>query len=183
MPLPLAPLVGFALGVVFAWLARAELARADTPAYESRPLRIVLGFAAMVFAPVVGYFAAFYGDWSYLYVVAWRRVPSALDLALVLGAGASVLGGFVAASPLARARKVGALGALFAVPAVVLVLAVLALQRRLGTSGTFAQVHGGFGTEPVTHTDLGRALLVMLTVLALGVSWCVRLLRRRAGRP
>lgn len=183
MPLPLAPLVGFALGVVFAWLARAELARAKSPAYESRPLRIVFGFAAMVFAPVVGYFAAFYGDWSYLYAVSWRRVPSALDLALVLAAGASVVAGFLAAAPAARARKVGPLGALFAVPSVVLVLAVLALQRRLGTSGTFAQVHGGFGTEPVTHTALGRALLVMLAILGLGVAWCVHLLRRPAGRP
>jgi hypothetical protein len=182
MPLPLAPLLGFALGVAFAWVARAEIARVDTPLYESRSLRVVLGFAAMVFAPMEGYFAAFHGDWAYLYLVPWRRVPSAFDLALVALAGAAVIGGFFAASPLARARKIGPLGALFAAPVVVLLLAMLALQRRLGTSGTFAQFQGGFGTESVTRTDLGRGLLSMLVVLALGVGWCVRLLRRDARR-
>jgi len=182
MPLPLAPILGFVLGVVYAWVARGELARADASLSESRALRVVVGFAAMVFGPVVGYFAAFHGDWAYLYLVPWRRVPSAFDLALVAGAGASVIGGFVAAAPFARARKLGPLGALFGAPVILLLLAMLALQRRLGTSGTFAQFQGGFGTEPISRTGLGRALLAMLVVLVVGVGWCVRLLRIDARR-
>jgi hypothetical protein len=170
------------LGVSFAWLARAELSRADVRLYESRALRVVLGFATMVFAPVTAYFAIWHGDWAYLYLANWRRVPSAVDLALVAVAGASVVGGFAAAAPLARARKLGPLGLLFGTPVVLLLLLVLGLQKRLGTSASYAQFHGGFGTEPITRTDLGRGLLFMLAVLALGVAWSVRLLRALARR-
>jgi hypothetical protein len=92
--------------------------------------------------------------------------------------GASVVAGFAAAAPLARSSKLGPLGALFATPIVLLVLLVLGLQKRLGTSASYAQFHGGFGTEPITRTDLGRGLLWMLAVLVLGIAWSVRLLRK-----
>jgi hypothetical protein len=104
-------------------------------------------------------------------------VPSAVDLALVAAAGASVAAGFAAAAPLSRARKLGPLAVLFATPLVLLLLFVLGLQKRLGTSASFAQFHGGFGTEPITKTDLGSGILWMLAILAGGVAWCVRLLR------
>ncbi len=182
VPLPLAPLIGLALGVAFAWIARTELSRADARLLETRGLRIVIGFAALVFAPVAAYFALFHGDWAYLYLVAWRRVPSAVDLALVGAAGASVVGGFAMAAPFARAGKLPVLGGMFGVPTVLFLLLLLALQRRLGTSASFAQFHGGFGTEPITRTELGRGMLWMLAVLSLGVAWCVRLLRMGARR-
>jgi hypothetical protein len=171
-----------ALGVAFAWVARAELSRADARLLETRGLRIVIGFAALVFAPVAAYFALFHGDWAYLYLVAWRRVPSAVDLALVGAAAASVVGGFATAAPFARAGKLPVLAGLFGTPTVILVLLVLALQKRLGTSASFAQFHGGFGTQPITQTELGRGMLMMLAVLALGTAWCVRLLRIVARR-
>lgn len=167
---------------MFAWLARSELSRADMRLYESRAMRVVLGFATLVFAPVVAYFAIWYGDWAYLYLVSWRRVPSAVDLFLVAIGSASVLGGFAAAAPFARAKKLGPLGAIFGTPLVLLLLLVLGFQKRLGTSGSFAQFHGGFGTEPITQTDLGRGLLWMLAVLVLGIAWSVRLLRTLARR-
>ena len=36
---------------------------------------VVAAFAGLVWVPVVGYFVAFHGDWSYLYVVPGQRVP------------------------------------------------------------------------------------------------------------
>ena len=66
---------------------RAELVRDDGPVVASRPFAVVAAFAALVWLPVVGYFVAFHGDWSYLYVVPWQRVPSAVDLGLVLARG------------------------------------------------------------------------------------------------
>src|SRR5216110_2471872 len=69
VPLPFAPLVGIALGALFAWLARSELARSDQPLPTTRPFVLVTAFAGVVFAPAVGYFVAFHGDWAWLYLV------------------------------------------------------------------------------------------------------------------
>jgi hypothetical protein len=119
MPIAFAPFVGLAFGAAFAWLAGAELASDEGPIALSRPFAIVAAFAGLVWFPVVGYFVAFHGDWSYLYVVPWRRVPSAVDLLLALLAGVAVLGGFVAAIGPVRRRHFGAVVALVAGPATI----------------------------------------------------------------
>ncbi len=191
MPIVLAVLAGFLLGVAFAWMARVELGRVDGPVVASRAFTVVLGFAALVYGPLVGYFVAFHGDWTYGYAVAWHRVPSAVDLALVLLAGASVLIGVVAAAHAARARRLNAVAWLAAVPAAGFALALAWGGPRLAVSATYAQYHGGFGVLPIGAAALGRAILVMGAVLALGLGWAVRALAqdsserdedRRGGR-
>src|SRR5579859_5993667 len=112
MPIAFAPLLGLALGAVLAWVAGPELARVDGPVVASRPFAVVAAFAGLVWLPVVGYFVAFHGDWSYLYVVPWRSVPSAVDLGLVLAAGAAVVAGFWAAVPAVKKRRSGAVVAM-----------------------------------------------------------------------
>ena len=72
MPGLVAPLVAFALGVVFALHARAGAERYDD--LERRAaVRIVLLFGALVLAPVTAYFVAFAGDWSLGYLAEAQR--------------------------------------------------------------------------------------------------------------
>lgn len=182
MPLPLAPLVGFVLGAALAWVARQSLSAEEKGVLVSQALRVITGFAVLVYGPVVGYFAAFHGDWSYLYLIPWRAVPSAVNLLLVLLAVASVSGGFLVAAPFARARKLVPFGLTVGVPALLLLLALAAGQRRLATSGTYAQFQGSFGTESIARTDVGRSVLFVDAVATLGLAWCVRLLRTRTSR-
>jgi hypothetical protein len=78
MPIPFAPLFGLALGAVLAWLAGPELARVDGPVIASRPFAVVAAFAGLVWLPAVGYFVAFHGDWSYLYVLPWQHEAEAI---------------------------------------------------------------------------------------------------------
>jgi hypothetical protein len=182
MPLPLSPLLGFVLGAALAWVARQSLSAEEKGVLVSQALRVVVGFAVLVYGPVVGYFAAFHGDWSYLYLIPWRSVPSAVDLLFVLIAVASVAAGFLAAAPFARARKVVPFGLVVGLPAMLLVLAVAGAQRRLSTSGTYAQYQGSFGTEPIARTEVGRSVLLVDAVAIAGVAWCVRLLRARTSR-
>jgi hypothetical protein len=178
MPIVFAPFVGLLLGSALAWAASSELVTSEGPVALARSFGVVVAFASFVALPVVGYFAAFHGDWSYLYLVSSRRVPSAIDLVLVLVAAGTVVGGFwVAALPL-RKRRLAPLLALMAAPALCLAVALPLSLRRLAVSATFAQFHGDFGTEPIGASVLGKGVLLMGFMLALGVGWTVNSLAR-----
>ncbi|HEX7662960.1 MAG TPA: hypothetical protein VF407_00540 [Polyangiaceae bacterium] len=183
MPLPFAPLAGVALGALFAWLARAELARDDGPLVAARAFLVTIAFAGFVFAPMVGYFVAFHGDWAYLYFVPWRAIPSAVDLAFVLLAACTVPLGFAVTARPARSQKFATVATIGGIPVGVAVVATLVLQRRLATSATYAEFHGGFGTDSVVASALGRGILWMGFALLLGVAWCVYSIRDGAPSP
>jgi hypothetical protein len=174
VPLPLAPLIAFCLGVALAWVAGPELGRDDGPLVASRPFALAVAFALLVYTPIVGYFVAFHGDWAYVYAVAARQIPSAIDLGLVLASGGTVVLGLAVAAPQVRKRRLGAIVTMIVAPACV-ALALLALTaRRLSVNATFAQFHRDYGGEPIAESALGRGVLVMAVLLTVGVAWCVR---------
>ncbi len=177
MPLPFAIPVGLLLGMTLAWVARAELARSDVALLLARPFLVSVAFGAIVFAPVVGYFAALHGDWSYLYLVSWRRVPSAVDLFLVLLAAASLPLGFAVAAPWAIARRGTRVLQVTAGVAGALVVACAIFARRLGVSASFAQFHGSFGGLALGRSPLGRGILLSWIALALAYAWSLHALR------
>jgi ABC-type uncharacterized transport system permease subunit len=184
MPAPVAPLVGFVLGVAFGWADADALARSHASPIGSRSLVVVALFATLVLAPVGAYFLAFHADWSYAYFIDTRRIPSALDLALVLVDAASVPVGFVVAASRARARRLVPLLVLAAPPALVALIATLAMASRLSIQGSYAQFHGDFGTRAVAGSSLGYGLLWMDALIALGAAWTTRELRRTGpGAP
>lgn len=180
MPLPFAFPVGLILGMTLAWLARAELARSEVPLVLARPFRVAVGLGAIVFAPVVGYFAALHGDWAYLYLVHSARVPSAVDLVLVVLAALQVPLGFAIATPWAIARRGTRVLQVNAAIAAVLVVAAAVLARRLSVSASFAQYHGGFGGMPIGRSPLGRGMLLSWVALALAYAWSMQALRAPA---
>jgi len=181
VPIPFAPLLGLVLGVAFAWISAPELSRDEGPIVASRPFAIVVAFAALVWLPVVGYFVAFHGDWAYLYLVAWRRVPSAIDLGLVLLAGAAVVLGFWLVVRPVRKRQFGPVVGMMVAPGTLAVAGLTVAARRLAVSGTYAQYHGDFGTQPIGSSSLGQGVLIMGAVLALAVVWTARSLARMAA--
>jgi glucose-6-phosphate-specific signal transduction histidine kinase len=179
MPLPLALPVGVLLGMALAWIARAELARSEVPLVLARPFLVALGLGLLVFAPVTGYFVALHGDWAYLYLVRSGRIPSALDLVFVLACGASVPAGFALATRWAIQRRSTALLQASAAVLALTILATAILAGRLGVSGSYAQVHGGFGTVPLGKSPLGRGVLLSWIALATAYTWSAWVLRRR----
>ncbi len=188
MPILLAVLAGFVLGVTFAWMARVELGRVDGPVIATRPFNVVVGFASLVYAPIIGYFVALHGDWTYAYTVPWHGVPSAVDLALVILAGSSVLFGMVASAHAARARRLQMVAWLAILPTVAGLVSLAWGAARLSVSATYAQFHGGFGVLPIGSSTLGRGILATGVMLVAGIAWTVRGLYqdglpREAGRP
>jgi hypothetical protein len=176
VPILLAVLAGFLLGVAFAWMARVELGRIDAPIVATRPFNVVVGFSALVYSPLVGYFVGFHGDWAYGYTVAWHRVPSAIDLALVILSGASILLGMAASTHAARSRRLHVVAWLGAIPALAFAVVLTLGATRLSVSATYAQFKGGFGVVPIASSSLGRGVLMMALVLVLGIAWTGRAL-------
>jgi hypothetical protein len=181
MPAFVAPLIGFLLGVAFAWAAADEIASDPTSVLGSRALVVAVLFGVLVFAPASGYFVAFDGDWAFAYLVNTQRMPSAVVLALVLVDASAVPAGFLFAAPHARRRRIGTVLTLAAVPGLLTLLCMLIFSRRLGVAGTWSQFHGDFGTRSVAGTPLGWALLWMNGVLGVAVALTVRELRRMSA--
>jgi hypothetical protein len=178
MPIVVAPFFGFALGAFLAWVATPSIAVHDGPLVTSRPFLFVSALAGLVWLPIVGYFLAFHGDWSYLYFVSWQHVPSAIDLVLVLVASLAVVGGFSSAVPSIRSGRFGALAVLTIAPMGPAIAVVAAFSQRLAISGTYAQFHGDFGTQPLASSPLGSGLIVMGSVLLAAIGWTAMCLLR-----
>jgi hypothetical protein len=185
MPLPFAFPVGLLVGMTLVWFARGELSRSEGPLVLARPFLLCAMLAAFVFAPVVGYFAALHGDWAYVYLVRSSRVPSAVDLTLVLLSAAQIPVGFAVAAPWVMAKRNSPLLAVFGVLFGLVLIACVLSARRLGLSATYAQYHGDFGTVPIGRSLLSRGVLLGWAALVFGYAWTVRALRiskRRARR-
>ena len=178
VPAPVGPLIGFVLGAAFAWAASDELARSGSSSLLGRSLAVVALFTLLVYGPVCAYFLAFAPDWSFAYLIDSERFAGALDLVLLLADLASVPAGYLAAAKSARAHRLGAVVRIALLPALLAVLFVAATLPRLTVNATYAQYHGDFGIRSESGSALGYGLLWMLTVLAGGIIWTLRSLRR-----
>jgi hypothetical protein len=179
VPALVAPLVGFALGVLLAGLCRGEAPR-DGEGEGLLRARVAGLFAALVYAPVCAYFVVFAGDWAIFYLDDSRSIPSALWLVLIVVDAVAVVAGFTAAYRAARRRQDRTLLALGAAPAALALAVVLWSVARLRVDGTFHQVEARFGTRPVAGGPLGYAILWMGAMTVAGVVVAARALAGRA---
>jgi hypothetical protein len=183
MPAPLAPLVGFALGVLFAWAGGEEISRASGSLLGTKSLAIVVLFAFLVYGPFSGYFVTYATDWSFAYTVDGHRLPSALLLLLVLVNIAAVPIGFAIAGSRVRARRKIALLPMLTVPLALSAIFVAAFSRKLSLYGTYGQVARGFGVTPLAGSPVGYAILWFDACLLLAGAWTVRELRALTTKP
>ncbi len=181
MPALFGPFFGLFLGVLFAWAARDEIGRTQgAPWLGSRALVVAAVFSVLVFTPICAYFLAFDADWSYLYYVDTRRIPSAVELALVLVDAASIPLGFVIATGRVRTRRLGPVLWVGVPPAAIAALGLLIAAGRVQIQASYTQFHGDFGTRPVAGGPLGYALLWMDSLLVFGTVFTIQKLRHAA---
>jgi hypothetical protein len=175
-----APVLGFTLGVLFAWMARHEIARAAPTALASRSLSIVALYAVLVFGPACAYFLVLEPDWAGAYLFDAGRRARLVSVAGTLLALVSVPLGFLVAAPAARAQRTVSVLRLGAVAALSTLALTLALFPRLSVRATYAEFHGDFGTEPVAHTTLGWGLFWVFLVVAGATAYVASVLGRSA---
>jgi len=149
----LRPLFGVALGAILAWSLRRSSPASKVPSSRRGPSpwsrvrrpRLV---------PAVGYFVAFHGDWSYLYLVPGSTSPARFDLGLVLLAGAA--SSAVLARGALGAKRFGPLVAMVVTPGALAVIGLTLVARRLAVS---ARTRSSTGTSARSHraSALARA--------------------------
>ncbi len=176
----LAPLLGLALGALFALFASDELARTHGPPTGTRAAAVVTLFSLLVFGPFAGYFVVQATDWSLAYLVDSRQVPSALLLLLVLLDVATVPLGFVLASSAARGRQPVAVLPLVLVPMALGVVVAGLLAHRLSSLGSTVEVRRGLPRGAFAGSSLAQATSWLWLCLAAGVVWTAGDLRRKA---
>src|SRR5436190_7032076 len=139
-----APLLGFTLGVSFAWMARHDITRGAQAALAGRSLAIVALYAVLVFGPACAYFLVLEPDWAGAYLFDAGRRARLVSVAGTLLALVSVPVGFLVAAPAARAQHTIGVARLGAVAALATVALTLALFPRLSVRATYAEFHGDF---------------------------------------
>ena len=173
-----APFLGFSLGVLFAWIARHEIARAAPAALASRSLSIVALYAVLIFGPACAYFLVLEPDWAGAYLFDAGRRARLVSVAGTLLALVSVPFGFVIAAPAARTQRSVSVVRLGAIAGLATVALTLALFPRLSVRGTYAEFHGDFGIEPVAHSALGWGLFWVGLVVAGSTAYVASALAR-----
>lgn len=182
MPVLIAPWVGLLFGVAFAWMAREELARSERGPLASPASLLPLAFGFLVHGPVAAFFLAYAPDWSLAYLIDSQRVPTIVEMILLLLTTASPTIGYVF-SVNSASRREGTHLLRWAIPLLVLVVALtLVLAPRLGTEANYAQFRGSFGTRSIAGGGLGMSLLWMNTVLFCCAGWVAKSLRQLGQR-
>jgi hypothetical protein len=189
MPVVFAPLVGVLVGLIFAWLGREALSRtsadsgtyAGTSYWSARPFQVSVAYALTVHLPVCAYFLLFYGDWSYLYLISWARIPSAVDLLLVLVAASSCPLAFLAFAGYSIRGRFDVLSRTWLFVLLVLIGGAAFAWPRLAISSSFAQYKERFGMVGTAGSSLGLASLLAWAALIGGAYWGVRNLRAKVS--
>lgn len=181
MPIVFGPIVGFLFGALLGWLGLPH--RTSSPAARKEAERVVAAYAGFVFAPALGYFVAFAGDWTYAYLLDSSRVPSAVELGFVVVSALALVGGHRAL----RARdprdsgRIGPALAIIGAPLLLLFGGLAVLGDRFAVDATLAEWRGEFGKDPVIGGWLGWALLWVDGVTITGLVVAARRLRAPAA--
>jgi hypothetical protein len=184
LPIPTLFLLAFASGTAAAIASRRELRVSPRPALLSRGFGALALFLGLVLVPVSAYFYVFHGDWSLLYLVDVRSIPSAVALVGFVLEGLVGAAGFVAGAALVRAQREVLAGVLAGTVAALAGGLVLLVRDRLSVVGSLAQYRGGFGLEPFGDGPVAVGGLTMGAILVIGLVYLfvrVTLGGRRAG--
>jgi hypothetical protein len=183
MPIFLTPVFGVILGITLCWMGRDELNRypqmQSAGYFGTRPFQVAAAFSAFILLPVQAYLMVFYGDWSYLYLLPWARVPSAVDLTLVLIAASSPALGFLAVTSWSMRGRFDWVSRVWLGLLVAGSLTGALLWKRLTVSASFTQYKEHFGIIDASGSSLGVALLLAWAAMGIGTFWALRNLRAK----
>ena len=183
VPVPLILWCGLLLGLAFARAAHGILSQASMSSLSSPVFPIVTAFALLVYAPLAGIALALAPDWACAYFIDSQHIPAGFETFSVLFAALSVVLGYHwGAAPSARGRW-NIVGRRLILVGLAFAVTLAAIFSRLKVHATYAQYHGDFGIRPLSGSELGYALIWLLIVFGLGVTWTMVSLYKIGRQP
>lgn len=175
------PLLGFALGVLFAWAAAEEISQRQE-VLHTQSIWIVTLYGLLVHTPSAISLFAPYPDWSVGYWVSPSSIPSVWMPGLVLLNCLAVPLGFLLAGRAAGQRAPLTLLRLAAIPLALCGVNTLGFVDRLVVLASHNEFHNNFGMQAVAGSALGYSLLFLALVNGAAAAWTQNLLKRIGRR-
>lgn len=157
------------LGSSVAFSAHMQIRTMQRPVSYNRYFNALMLLEALVVVPAGIYFAAFYPDWSWMYLVDTRTLPTGTIVMAIasypVAAGLGYLVGYFSA------RSASDWVTVVFMVFVVLSLGGLLVMAgdKLGVLGTYEQYHRNVGLKAFSESSLLPS--AALALLCIGVSW------------
>ncbi len=137
-----------------AYGARVQIRNLQRPVFYNRYFGSLLLLECFVLVPACIYFAGFYPDWSWMYVVDTHWLPTGVSIMAVAACPIAATMGYLVGYFSARSKSdwVTVMFMLFAVFGVVGLFVVG--HDQIGSLGTYEQYHRNVGLKPLTSTSL-----------------------------
>ena len=178
MPIPQLLLVNTILGLASAWVGRSEARPSSASAAGTIAFSVLLVGQALLMVPLGLYLYLFYPDWSWMYVLPARAVPSPLVVLVMLAYPGAAAAGYFAGIAICRAGRDRAVLAAGVVLALATGLSTALLWGRVEKVGTFNQFQGLTGLRPLHASGLGVFLLLALPAVLGAWGWAIRRVHR-----
>jgi uncharacterized membrane protein (UPF0136 family) len=174
-------IVNLLAGASVAFAARVQIRNLQRPVFSNRYFGALAVLEVMILLPAGAYFASFYGDWSWMYLVDTRALPVGLEVMAVCAYPVAATMGFLVGYFSARSHSDWVTGTFMAVQGVGLLGLLAVASDKLAAVGSYEQYHRGVGLLPLTSSSLFPSILLAWSGIA--VCWCYLLYRfAREGR-
>lgn len=175
MTIPGLIIVNMLVGATVAYCAKIQIRSLQRPVFYNRYYTALLMLEIMIFLPVGMYFNGFYPDWSWMYLVDSRTLPTGLSAMALAAYPVSATMGYLVGYFSAKSNSdwVSMMFILFLVFGLI-GLFVVGVNKFIHL-GTFDQYHNNVNLRKWTQTSLFPSILV--TWVGVFVAWGYLLFR------
>ncbi|HUT78144.1 MAG TPA: hypothetical protein VM285_10680 [Polyangia bacterium] len=178
MTIPGFIIVNLLAGASVAFAARVQIRNLQRPVFANRYFSALALFEVMILLPAGSYFQAFYGDWSWMYLVDTRMLPVGLEVMAVCAYPVAATMGFLVGYFSARSNSDWVTAVFIGIMGLGLLALLAVASEKLVMVGSFDQYHRNVGLSPLTASSLLPSVLLAWS----GIAVCWAYLLYRFGR-
>ncbi len=160
-------IVNLLVGASVAFAARVQIRNLLRPVFSNRYFIALMLLEVMILLPAGAYFQAFFGDWSWMYLVDSRVLPLGIEVMAIFAYPVAATMGFLVGYFSARSNSDWVTAVFMGVMGLGLLGLIAVAKGKLGVVGTFNQYHRNVGLSPLTGSSLFPSILLAWSGIAI----------------